>query len=477
MRSRRILGSGGEGGEAPMPSLELTWIKAEATLRFNLTGQHTGQQIWGEAPMTRRRFWVYFLLFLLNAICYIDRVNMSLAGHSVAQEYGLSPVALGYLFSSFLWAYVLMMLPAGRLVDSLGMHRMAAIAAAVWSIFQALTGAAAGFVTILLTRLGLGAGEAPTYPVTYQAVRDWGPYTERGWAVGAISAGSMLGPALAAPGVAWLIQATSWRWSFALTGGIGLLWVVLWSVFVRTPEHTSWLPEPERQRILAERHAGEPPSEGKGVGYLGLMRSPSMWGLAISQGCAVYSLYLYLSWLPTYLVTARHLSIASSGLFTAVPFAAASVIMIATNWIGDRLLTPGTMRSGRRRLVVVASLVLTAGGMLIPLAHSLALVVFLTILPVSFASTTPATNAALTNDLLRSSADSGRAFGFLVLGGNVFGLFAPIVTGYIVAATGSFNSAFVLAGALALFGAVVSAAFTHHTLGETIPERAVAARA
>lgn len=427
--------------------------------------------------MTRRRFWVYFLLFLLNAICYIDRVNMSLAGHSVAHEYGLSPVALGYLFSSFLWAYVLMMLPGGRLVDSLGMHRMAAIAAAVWSVAQALTGAAVGFVSMLFTRLGLGLGEAPTFPVTYQSVRDWGPYTERGWAVGAISAGAMLGPALAAPGIAWLIQATSWRWSFVLTGAVGLVWVVVWSVFVRTPERTSWLPEPERQRILAERHAGEPPTEGKGVGYLGLMRSPSMWGLAISQGCAVYSLYLYLSWLPTYLIMARHLSVARSGLFTAVPFFAAAIIGIVANWIGDRLLTPGTMRSGRRRLLAVISLILTAGGMLIPLAHSLALVVFLTILPVSFASTTPAANAALTNDLLRSSADSGRAFGFLVLGGNVFGLFAPIVTGYLVAATGSFNSAFVLAGALALFGAVISATMTHHTLGETAPARAAGTRA
>ena len=81
--------------------------------------------------------------------------------------------------------------------------------------------------------------------------------------------------------------------------------VVVWSVFVATPERTKWLPEPERQRILVERHAGEAPPTQGGVGYRGLIRSPSMWGLAISQGCAVYSLYLYLSWLPDYLQTAR----------------------------------------------------------------------------------------------------------------------------------------------------------------------------
>ena len=425
--------------------------------------------------MTRRRFWVYFLLFLFNAVCYVDRVNMSLAGHSVAQEFHLSPIALGYLFSSFLWAYVVMMLPSGQLVDRLGVHRMAAIGAAVWSIAQALSGAATGFTTLLLTRLGLGVGEAPTFPVSYRAVRDWAPYKERGRAVGAIQAGSLLGPALAAPAVAWIIQATSWRWSFVATGAVGLIWVVLWSALVSTPERTGWIPEPERQRILTERHAGESPPAHDGVGYRGLLRSPSMWGLAISQGCAVYSLYLYLSWLPDYLETARHLSIMKSGVFTAVPFYAGTLLIVLTNWVGDAALTPATLRSGKRRLVVVACLVLTAMGMLIPFVQSLALVVLLTILPISFSSTATATNAALASDLLRSPADSGRAFAFMVLGGNVFGLLAPIVTGYIVQATGSFTSAFVLAGVLALVGAAVSLLLTQHSLGEETPTLAGAA--
>ena len=425
--------------------------------------------------MTRRRFWVYFLLFLFNAVCYVDRVNMSLAGHSVAQEFHLSPIALGYLFSSFLWAYVVMMLPSGQLVDRLGVHRMAAIGAAVWSIAQALSGAATGFTTLLLTRLGLGVGEAPTFPVSYRAVRDWAPYKERGRAVGAIQAGSLLGPALAAPAVAWIIQATSWRWSFVATGALGLIWVVVWSALVSTPERTGWIPEPERQRILTERHAGESPPAHDGVGYRGLLRSPSMWGLAISQGCAVYSLYLYLSWLPDYLETARHLSIMKSGVFTAVPFYAGTLLIVLTNWVGDAALTPATLRSGKRRLVVVACLVLTAMGMLIPFVQSLALVVLLTILPISFSSTATATNAALASDLLRSPADSGRAFAFMVLGGNVFGLLAPIVTGYIVQATGSFTSAFVLAGVLALFGAAVSLLLTQHSLGEETPTLASAA--
>ena len=361
-------------------------------------------------------------------------------------------------------------------MDAYGAHRVAAIGAALWSVAQMLTGAASGFGTMILARLGLGAGEAPTFPVSYRGVRDWAPASERGLAVGCIQAGTLFGPALSAPLVAWLIEATSWRWSFAITGAAGLLWVVVWLVLVRTPERTRWLPEAERQHILAQRHGGEAIAEHGGVGYRGLLRSPSMWGLAVSQGCAVYSVYLYLSWLPNYLQTARGLSIVNSGLFTSVPFLIGGVVIILTNWIGDVLLTPETRRRGGRRIVVVACLLLCSLGMAIPLVGSLMMVMVLTIFPVSFGGTATATNAALANDLLRSQADAGRAFAFMVLG-NVFGLLAPIVTGYIVQVTGSFSSAFVLAGALSLAGAAVSFGFTRHTLGEPRPAAVGAMRA
>jgi len=419
--------------------------------------------------MTRRRYWVYLLLFVFNVICYLDRINMSVAGKSIAAEFGLNSIQLGYLFSSFLWAYVVMMLPSGRLVDSLGSHRLAAIGAAFWSLAQMVTGATTGFVSMLIARLGLGAGEAPTFPVSYRAVRDWAPYSERGLAVGLIQAGTLLGPAISAPIVAWLIATLSWRWSFYITGAVGLAWVAIWISFVSTPEKTRWIPEPERKRILAERHGLEPVSDTGGVGYRGLLRSPSMWGLAISQGCAVYSVYLYLSWLPNYLQTARGLSIVNSGLFTSVPFLVGGVVIVLTNLISDKILNPKTMAAGARRNIAVTCLLLCALGVLIPFVDSLALVVVLTIFPVSFGNTATAINAALTNDLLRSKVDAGRAFAFLVLGGNVFGLLAPIVTGYIVQITGSFSFAFILAGVLSLVGAAVSFTTTRYTLGEERP--------
>jgi ACS family glucarate transporter-like MFS transporter len=428
--------------------------------------------------VTRRRYWVYFLLFFLNTISYTDRVNMSLAGHSIATDFHLSPVALGYLFSSFLWAYVVVMLPGGKLIDGIGMHRVAAIGATIWSIAQIWTGLATGFVSMLIARLFLGVGEAPVSPISYRAVRDWGPFTEHGTAIGAIQAGTQLGPAIGAPLVAALIAATSWQTSFYVTGAVGLLWVVIWAALVSTPERTRWLPEAERQKIFAERHVTTTvPQDTPACGYRGLLRSPAMWGLALSQGCAVYSLYLYLSWLPNYLQTVRHVSMVHSGIFTSIPFLAGAVVIVVVNWIGDITLSADAVRLGRRRNVVVVCLVLTAAGIAIPFTDSLGMVIFLTILPVSFSNTATATNAALTSDLLHSPADAGRAFAFLVLGGNVFGLLAPIVTGYIVAATGSFASAFILAGVLALIGAVLSFALTRYTIGETDATSKVVPRA
>jgi MFS family permease len=416
---------------------------------------------------THRRYWVFSLLFLFNGIAYLDRVNMSVAGKPIAHEFGLSPIALGYLFSSFLWAYVLMMLPGGKLIDRWGTHVVASLAAAVWSAAQMATGMVGNFATMLAVRLGLGVGEAPFAPISYSSVRSWSPYTERGTVIAAISAGSSLGLALGAPAVAWLIERLSWRWSFIITGAVGFVWVLVWFALVSTPQKTAWLPEAEREYILASRDAGvaQPPDHG-GIGYLALARSPAMWGLFISQGCLVYTGYLYISWLPNYLQTARHLSMINSGIYTAIPFLVAMVVGVVANWIGDRLLSVQAVRRGNRRYLVALSLLFMAAGLAIPFARSLAAVVALITVVVSSAHIGPAANGALVGDLLGSPTDAGRATAFLVLGGNSFGLLAPIITGYVVAATGSFNAAFAVAGALALVGALAAVTLARGTLGK-----------
>jgi dipeptide/tripeptide permease len=158
--------------------------------------------------------------------------------------------------------------------------------------------------------------------------------------------------------------------------------------------------------------------------------------------------------------------VVESGFYTSIPFFIATAVNIAANWVGDRLLSAEAVRSGLRRYLVALCLFLTAAGLLIPYVDSLAAIIVLISIAVSFANTGPAANATLTSDLLRSPADAGRAFAFLVLGGNVFGLLAPIVTGYLVESSGSFSSAFIAGGALALVGAVVTLTLSRGAIGE-----------
>jgi MFS family permease len=392
----------------------LEYVRAATPTRTLIAGDDERRR---SAAMrtTHRRYWVFFPLFLFSAIAYLDRVNMSVAGKPIAHEFGLSPIALGYLFSSFLWAYVLMMLPGGRLIDRWGPHVVASVATVVWSTAQMATGMVGSFAAMLLVRLGLGVGEAPFAPISYSSVRLWSPYTERGTAIAAISSGSTLGLALGAPAVAWLIETLAWRWSFIITGAVGFVWVAVWLALVSTPEKTGWLPLAERDHILAGRDAGIAPPSHSGVGYLGLIRCPAMWGLFISQGCLVYTGYLYISWLPNYLQTARHLSILNSGIYTAIPFLISTVVGVVANWAGDRVLTAEKVRGGSRRYLVALSLLLMAAGLAIPFAQSLAAVISLITIVVSAAHVGPAANGALVSDLLRSPSDAGRATAFLGL--------------------------------------------------------------
>jgi dipeptide/tripeptide permease len=153
-------------------------------------------------------------------------------------------------------------------------------------------------------------------------------------------------------------------------------------------------------------------------------------------------------------------------VFTSIPFFVATVLNVVVNWLGDKALSQQALHAGKRRYLLGLCLVLTSAGLFVPYVESLTAVTILVSIAVTFSNCGPAANAALVSDILRSPADAGRAFAFLVLGGNSFGLCAPIVTGYIVQATGAFSAAFIVAGVLALIGAASAFIFGHGTIGE-----------
>jgi MFS family permease len=407
--------------------------------------------------MSNRRGWIAFFLFSLSMINYMDRIALSIAAVPIAAEFHLTSVGMGYLFSSFIWSYAIFLLPMGYLIDRFGAKRMAGAGIFVWSAATALTGAATNFANLLVARLVMGAGESTSNPVGAKVIRQWVPASERGMVSSMFNSGSYAGPAICSALLGSLIALFGWRMSFVISGSIGFLWLVAWLVFFDTPEKAKWLGTAEREKILRERESRPTnvDSASESSGFLPLLRTPTLWGLATTQGCNVYTQYLFLTWLPSYLQSSRHLSITHTGLFSAVPYATSVVLCILAGRLSDHYVKRGGANTGRRRNAVALAMLSGATILAVPFTSNLAVLLIVFSITLTGIASTTSLNYALLNDLLPSSHNVAKAMAFLVIGGNTFGMIAPIATGYLVKATGSYDWAFAIAGFLLVLGATV----------------------
>jgi MFS family permease len=417
-----------------------------------------------------RRIWVCGFLFTLTAINYADRVALSVAATPVAREFGLDKVQMGYLLSSFLWAYVLCLIPVGLLVDRFGGKIVNACGIGLWSLATVCTGLAPSYLLVIVSRVVMGIGESTCWPASNRIIREWFPATERALANAIFGAGAAAGPAAGAVGISAIVAAWGWRWGFIVAGSIGFIWLFLWWIFFDHPERVRWLGSAERDKIVNERdggfasHVAEQPSSS--LRYLLSLRST--WGLFLTQGCEVYGGYMLLTWLPSYLQQARGLSVLDAGMLTAIPFGAAAVGAVALGKLSDHLLNPTTVSDGKRRIMIAVMLAGASTLMVIPLINQLWVMILLLSVMRAVGGAGSALNFALVTDLVRSRSDIGKVTSTTVVGGNSFGLCAPIVTGYVVQITGGFDSAFYIAGFLPLIGALATLTMTRNPI---LPDR------
>jgi MFS family permease len=411
-----------------------------------------------------RRGWVCVFLFTLTTINYADRVALSVAATPIRTEFGLSQVEMGYLLSSFLWMYVLCLIPVGLLVDRVGGKLVNALGIGLWSAATVLTGFATSFLFIIATRVVMGMGESTSWPASNRIIREWFPASERGLANAIFGAGAAAGPAIGAIVISYLVAAFGWRTGFIVAGSVGFIWLLAWLLFFAPPEHVRWLGSAERQMILRERdnQPDTPAAAGSTLRYL--LRQRSVWGLFFTQGSEVYGGYMLLTWLPSYLQQAKGLSVMNAGMLTAVPFALASIFGILLGRISDRILTPDAVQAGRRRTMIAVMLIGVATILAVPLIDQLWIIVLILAFVRALGLAGSALNFALVTDLVRSRADIGKVTAITVVGGNSFGLMAPIVTGYVIGLTGSFDRAFVVAGLLPLAGAVATFLMTRRPI-------------
>jgi len=416
----------------------------------------------------KSRYWVYLMLFALAAINYLDRVALSVSAGRIQTALGIDKVQLGYLFSSFLWGYTLCLIPIGLLVDRFGSRSVTAVSMALWSAATALTGAAVSMGGIIAARVVMGIGESSCYPAASRIIREWVPSGERGTAMTVFNSGAYFGPALGAVGLSWLVSVLDWRISFVVCGIVGFIWLAVWLAFFRQPEHTSWLSDEERETIHRERETASQsqPASAKPVGLGRLIASRTMWGLMLTQGAGAYTQYLFLTWLPNYLQAERGMTLLKSGTVMALPYIGSIIVSVALGMFSDRLLTARAVEAGRRRLVLGSVVLGGAVILFVPWVSGIETILVLITVALGSVATGNALNITLLGDLLHSKADLGRATGLLLIGGNVFGFLAPIVTGYVVQATGRFDTAFAAAGGLLVMGALSSWFLTRSPIGE-----------
>ena len=405
---------------------------------------------------------VYLLLFTGCTINYVDRVVLSVSASQISSAFELSAIQLGYLFSAFLWTYLIFVLPWGVFVDRVGTRQATAGGMAIWSLATIVTGFSGSFATAFITRLAMGFGEASTYPAGARTIREWMPAGERGLATVIFNCGGYAGPALGSIAMGYVVGEYGWRWGFFVAGTLGFVWLAAWLLLFRQPEAASFIGEAERRKILAER--GGTARRESTVPISALLRCRSMWGLFITQGCAVYTVYLFLTWLPSYLQATRGLTLLKTGFYTAVPYAVAVPGTILIGWLSDRILRGAPVESGRRRRLVAIMMLCSAGILATPWVNDTGVILALFSLSLTCIGSAVGLNIALLNDLLRNPANVGRANGILVTGGNLFGVLAPIATGYVVSGTGNYDYAFLVAGLLLLVGATVCLTMTYQPI-------------
>ena len=286
------------------------------------------------------RWALVFWLFVLSAIAFMDRTNVSIAGVAIGQAYQLDKIRLGWSFSAFLIGYAAFQVPGGWLATRLGPRKVLALAVLWWGLFTALTasvplGASNALLLLILIRLGLGAGESVIYPAANQFVSRWIPVAERGRAHGWIFAGVGAGSGLTPPLLTWINSSYGWRTSFVFCAVLGVLAGAAWYAAARDrPQEHHWVSSAERAYIesgVDERVAAE------AIPWRRIFASRSVWALTFSYFTFGYVSWIFFSWFFIYLADARGLTLSHSALYSMLPFGAMTVCCLSGGVLNDAL--------------------------------------------------------------------------------------------------------------------------------------------
>jgi ACS family D-galactonate transporter-like MFS transporter len=373
---------------------------------------------------------------------YFDRVNLSVSHAALYTTFGISNITFGYLSGAYNWTYAMCQLPVGVLLDRFGVRRVGRISTLLWSAASFAAAATPSIGGFFAARFLLGVGEAPTFPANAKAIGLWFPSKERSFATAIFDAAAKLASAIGIPLIGVLLLKFGWRWSFAITGLISLMYFALFSKIYRDPDDDPALTGIERQYILEDAHlpvAHDAETEKASLGYL--LRQRKVLGLAIGFGSYNYVFYLLLTWLPSYLSAALHIDLLHSFLYTSVPWIFATFTDLAAGLGCDALIQRGWDASRVRKTVLVCGT--TFGLGILGAAHAHTATRALLWISISIGGLAAAAPIGWSiPSMIAPRGSVGTVGGIVNLSNQISGIAAPIVTGYVVSATKSYAWAF-----------------------------------
>jgi MFS family permease len=377
------------------------------------------------------------LLTLSVAINYIDRGAMSVSAPIVMKELNLSPQQMGLIFSAFFWTYASFQLVAGWLVDRFSIKWVYAGGYLLWSLATASTGLVNGLSSLLIARLLLGIGESVAYPASSRIIVRNFPEDRRGLANALVDAGAKAGPGLSTLLGGLAVNLWGWRAMFLWVGLASLLWLIPWLLVVRS--------DPPRNTR----------SDESAPGWRELLHTRKLWGTSVGMFALGYVNYFLLSWLPSYLVSERGLSLSAMAVLGSIPFWAMAGASVVGGWTSDRWIRSGA-DAGRVRKRYAAGGLLVCAAAILPaplVTGSNTSVALITAACISLGMFT--SNVWAITQTLAGPLAAGRWTGVQNAIGNLGGVISPMLTGWLVAQTDSFALAFGAAAAVLLLGSAV----------------------
>jgi ACS family glucarate transporter-like MFS transporter len=409
---------------------------------------------------THIRYLIVAMLFAASCFSYGDRAALSVAGSSIQKFLALDPVRFGILQSGFGWAYVVGQLPSGGLLDRFGSKRVYGIAIALMTLCAVLTGLAGYlpmavvFSTIFAVRLLSGLAQSPIFPGNGRIVAAWFPTAERGTASAIFNASQYFALVVFAPIFGWLTQNHGWQSCFWFMGIFGAVLLIAWSRLVFNVSEHPLISPSEIETI--ERGGGlvnldRTASRGNLLTWTAvreLLGQRMLVGIYIGQFCINTLTYFFITWFPVYLVQARHLSIVKSGLAAAIPALCGSIGGVLGGLASDGLLRRGYSLTFARKAPIIAGMLISVTMIACNYTNSQAVVMVL----MSLAFFGKGFGALGWTVIADTSPRQliGVNGGLFNLFGNMSSITTPIVIGYLVQKTGSFNDALIFVGATAL---------------------------